>query len=376
MKYAHLYTLFLVFVFDTFCGGQNKTNPPKESIKSEIKDSITTNVWDIKQDRYGNIWFATSDGVYRYDGKSYTNITGKLISVPVFSILEDRKGNFWFGTYGSGAYYYNGKSFRNFTTRDGLANNSVMPIYEDKDGIIWLGTAGGVSRYDARLSRQTSGDGVGQGKSLPTGAVALASRSGAEGRPASRSGAEGRQAGFQNFTTKDGLTNNDVHAIVQDKTGKIWFGTRGAITIYDTRPDSIGRKKFTTLTDKDGRTFNNVWSILKDKNDNIWFGDADGLWRYDAAFTKIDQVGAGVLIKDNKGNVLTSIGGPIFRYDVQSLSDKKPHATVLKTGYEGRRNLPFGLLAADDGSIWIGSYRYIYDARLPDGQGKTLTRSK
>ena len=154
MKYIHVYALLLLSAFLTSCT-QSQTNSPKEkinpiAIKSEIKDSITTNVWDIKQDRNGNIWFAADDGVYRYDGKSFTNITGKLIPVPIFSILEDRKGNFWFGTYGSGAYYYDGKSFQNFTTRDGLANNSVMPIYEDNAGIIWLGTGGGVSRYDGK----------------------------------------------------------------------------------------------------------------------------------------------------------------------------------------------------------------------------------
>ena len=66
---------------------------------------------------------------------------------------------------------------------------------------------------------------------------------------------------------------------------------------------------------------------------------------------------------------MTSIGGPIFRYDEQSLSDKKPYVTVIKTNYEGRRNLPFGMLGANDGSIWIGSERYSYD-------GKTLTDFK
>jgi len=317
MKYIHLYTLFLMLVFHTSCG-QNQTNVSKDNITPETTDTLTSNIWDIKQDRNGNIWFAAGDGVFRYDGKSFTKITGKLISGPFCSVLEDRKGNFWFGTFGSGVYYYDGKSFQNFTTREGLVNNSVVPIYEDKAGIIWLGTGGGVSRYD--------------GKS------------------------------FQNFTTSDGLTNNDVHAIVQDKTGKIWIGTRGDISIYD-------GKKFTTLTDKDGKVFRNVWSIIKDKKDNIWFG-ADGLWRYDgSAFTQIDQTGAGVIIEDKKGNLLTSIGGPIFRYDEQSLSNKKPYATVIETKYEGRRNLPFGMLWANDGSIWIGNNRYRYD-------GKTLTDFK
>lgn len=311
-----------MFVFHTSCG-QGQTNTSKDNSKSETTDTLTSNIWDIEQDRNGTIWFAASDGVFRYDprravGKSFTKITGQLISEPFFSVFEDSKGNFWFGTYGSGVFYFDGKSFQNFTTRDGLAHNSVMPIYEDKAGIIWLGTAGGVSRYD--------------GKS------------------------------FRNFTTAHGLSHNDVHAIVEDKTGKIWFGSRGDISVYD-------GKKITTLTDKDGKTFWNVWAMIKDKNDNIWFG-ADGLWRYDgSSFTQIDEVGAGVIIQDKKGNVLTSVGGPILRYDEQSLSDKKPSVTVIKTKYEGLRNLPFGLLWANDGSIWIGADRYQYD-------GKTLTDFK
>jgi len=309
MKYIQVYTLFLLLVFHTSCG-QNQASVTQDNIKPETTDTLSSKIWAIKQDRNGNIWFAAGDGVFRYDGKTFTNITGKPISGAFCSVFEDSKGNFWFGTFGAGVYYYDGKSFQHFTTREGLADNSVVPVYEDKDGIIWLGTAGGVSRYD--------------GKS------------------------------FQNFTTADGLANNDVHTIVQDKTGKIWVGTRGDISVYD-------GKTFTTLTDKDGKTFRNVWCMIKDKNDNIWFG-ADGLWRYDgSAFTQIDQVGAGVMIEDKQGNVLTSIGGPIFRYDEQSLSNKKPGVTVIKTKYEGRRNLPFGMLWANDGSVWLGSDRYSYD---------------
>jgi len=35
MKYKHVYALFLMFVFCTSCGGQNKTGLPKEKIKPE-----------------------------------------------------------------------------------------------------------------------------------------------------------------------------------------------------------------------------------------------------------------------------------------------------------------------------------------------------
>jgi hypothetical protein len=41
MKYARVYVLFLMFFF-TSCGGQNKTHLPKEKIKSETKDIVTS----------------------------------------------------------------------------------------------------------------------------------------------------------------------------------------------------------------------------------------------------------------------------------------------------------------------------------------------
>jgi len=41
MKYVNVYALFLVFVFHTSCG-QNQTNSPKDNIKTETKDIITS----------------------------------------------------------------------------------------------------------------------------------------------------------------------------------------------------------------------------------------------------------------------------------------------------------------------------------------------
>ncbi|MEJ7681880.1 MAG: two-component regulator propeller domain-containing protein [Segetibacter sp.] len=178
MKYNHVNALFLMFVFCTSCKGQNKTEQPRSNIKpenkevitshppnsitrtinSETKDVITSHgpnsiTRNIIQDRKGNIWIASWEGIFRYDGKSFTNITSKVSSARFFSVLEDRKGNLWFGSIGSGVYYYDGKSFRNFTTKDGLANDGVTCIYEDKAGTIWFGTARGASRYDGKSFR-------------------------------------------------------------------------------------------------------------------------------------------------------------------------------------------------------------------------------
>ena len=230
MKHVSVYAL-LMFVFCTSSKGQNKAELPKDDIKSETKTVITSHgpntiTRTIMQDRKGNIWIAAFDGIFRYDGKSFTNITSKVSPARFFSVLEDRKGKFWFSSIGSGIYYYDGKTFRNFTTREGLANDRVSCIYEDKTGNIWFGTESGASCYDGKSFRTL-------------------------------------------------LPYNNINSIIEDKTGKFWFGTRGNVCFYD-------GKTFTDLT-YNGKPFTNVRTIIEDKKGNIWLGGKDGLWRYDGS---------------------------------------------------------------------------------------------
>src|SRR5579863_1399335 len=320
--FVKLFALFSMAVFHTSCG-QNQANPPQDKFsrehngysESQIKELATSKVpmsqvRHIKHTRNGDILIAASwSGAFRYDGKSFTNLTSKLGSHRYWDILEDRRGNIWFATLDSGVYYYNGKIFQHFTTREGLAGNGASCIYEDKAGIIWFGTGGGVSRYD--------------GKS------------------------------FQTFATKEGLSNNDLTTIMEDKTGKLWFGTRGAACFYD-------GTTFTVFADKDGKSFNNVWSIIEDKKGNIWFG-ADGLWRYDGStYTEVSQKGAYAIIEDKNGNIWTTgadepprIGQvwSLSRYDQKSLYTKKPTVTEIKS----QSGMLLGILEDSKGSIWFGS---------------------
>jgi ligand-binding sensor domain-containing protein len=284
-------------------------------------------VRNVKQDRNGDILIASYKGVFRYDGKSFTNITSAISSPSFWDVLEDRKGNLWFGTKDSGIYCYpsaslrtGGKSFLHYTTRQGLASNMAPNIYEDRAGNIWFGA----SRYD--------------GKS------------------------------FRNFTTKDGFPSNSIRLLLEDKTGKLWFGAQGEnMFVYD-------GKTFTVFKNIDGKAFNNVWSIIEDKKGSIWFGDNDGLWRYDGStFTKVSQRGAYAIIEDKKGNIWTTgsvnpPGGRVWalsRYDQRSLYNKKPAVTEIMS-INGTGML-CGILEANDGSIWFsadGVYRY---------DGKTIT---
>jgi ligand-binding sensor domain-containing protein len=166
MKQTKLTTLiFGLLLFgcnqaNTFSEGQSQTNSPKDNITPETKDTVSSDwpkddtVSKIKKGRNGTILIASKKGVFRYDGKSFINLTSKLGSHRFNDALEDRKGDLWFATLDSaGVYYYNGKSFQHFTTKEGLANNQVICIYEDKAGIIWFGTAVGVADTMGNLSR-------------------------------------------------------------------------------------------------------------------------------------------------------------------------------------------------------------------------------
>ena len=69
-------------------------------------------VYEVYQDRQGFIWLATTKGVYRFDGRTFTAITTSdgLLSNEILWIAEDRRGRIWFLPYqGHLAYYHEGK---------------------------------------------------------------------------------------------------------------------------------------------------------------------------------------------------------------------------------------------------------------------------
>jgi ligand-binding sensor domain-containing protein len=322
MKYIKLSTLLMI-AFCSFCNAQNKTEPPATTTHGPSNITRT-----LAQDKHGNIWLASWEGVFRYDGKSFTNITNGVSSARFFSVLEDRKGNLWFGSIGSGVYcyYYEGKTFQNFTTKDGLVNNEVTSIYEDKAGNIWFGVNGGVSRYNGKSFQNY----------MMNGDVMAEDRTGKT---------------FPDFTRPP----NEVNSMIEDKTGKLWFATRGNTFVYD-------GQSFTVLKDN-GKTFSNVRTLIKDKKGNIWLSGAPGLWRYDGSiFTNFTQKFVGYVMEDKNGNIWTGSesnngqGWVLSRYEAKTLSGNKPTVTEITN-----KPMIFGIIEDDKGNIWFGAdgvYRY------------------
>ena len=196
------------------------------------------------EDKKGNFWLGSYQGVVRYDGKNFTYFTEKegLINNDVKCILEDKTGNLWFGTP-HGASLYDGKTFTQFTDTQGLKVRNVMSILQDRTGNLWFCSyQGGVSKYDGK--------------------------------------------NFTHFTTKEGLSHNNVRSILEDNNGNLWFGTRGGgVCKYD-------GNSFTHFTEKEGLSNNDVTSMALDKGGNIWVGTISGLNKLEKNKIALDTSGA------------------------------------------------------------------------------------
>jgi ligand-binding sensor domain-containing protein len=75
---------------------------------------------------------------------------GSNVSDNVHGIVQDKYGNLWFATTGEGVYVYDGKLFRQFTTTHGMNSNTIWCILEDKEGKIWIGKDAGVCVYNGK----------------------------------------------------------------------------------------------------------------------------------------------------------------------------------------------------------------------------------
>jgi ligand-binding sensor domain-containing protein len=248
----------------------------KFSFFGKLHGLSSANIFNMLQDKLGNLWLATwNGGVTKYDGKHFTHFTTKqgLPDNKVQAILEDTKGNLWFGTYGGGIVKYDGKYFTIYSKRQGLCGNIVYALLEDSGGHIWIGTEdGGVSKYDGKTFTNFSNK-----KSL----IGSGSRSiyedshgniwfGTFGQGVLKY--DGKT--FVQYTIEDGWGNGMVHCMLPDKSGNIWFGTNTGAVKYD-------GKYFTKYTSKTGLTDNMVSSIVEDTFGNIWFGSLDdGLFKY------------------------------------------------------------------------------------------------
>ena len=339
------YLLFLLLAIITSCNGQEKTKiQEKEPVISKTDDTKTViketqitsgtplldpnttpigeiTVRRVFQDSKDTIWFGTNgNGVIRYAENTleYFSTNEGFGGIAVRGITEDKAGNIWFATSG-GLTKYDGKSFTNYTEKEGLADNNTWCLTIDKNDIIWVGTLQGVSQFNSTTFTPFT---LPEGKSDPNRGVTSA---------------------------------KIVHSIIEDSKGNMWFGTNGGAYIYN-------GKSLTNLSEKEGLCSNNVNAILEDKNGTFWFATSDkGICRWDGkSFTNITEkddvkgTEGWSLFEDSKGNIWFPIEhSGVYKYDGKTFTNfqKKEGlgSGVIQTIYEDNKGL-----------FWLGGWMSLY----------------
>lgn len=203
--------------------------------------------------------------------------------------LQDHNGEWWIAT-GYGLIHYPKVSkledlahtppLHIYTVRDGLAGNDIFRLYEDSRGDLWVASWGGVglSRWDRTTNRfQNFAPHEGSWWGIATairedrsGNIWLGAWEHDLGRY--------RRGRFDFLRRADGFPDGRITSIWLDHAGRIWAGTsRGGLVRID-KPDA-DHLKFRAYTTKDGLSSNNVRAITEDRWGRIYFWTGRGVDR-------------------------------------------------------------------------------------------------
>ncbi len=340
-----------------------------------VNDGLPSSyVYDVLIDDLGLVWFATANGLVKYDGKTYTNYTSdnglkdelisdiykdwenelwvatefggvakfvqdSLIYLPELSELDTLlihfieagpNGTIWFGTDKNGIYEWEkGKRLRQIlSTENGLPSNQIWDFSMDKKGCFWISTSKGVALFK-------EDDGI-----------------------------------TYTLTQENGLSGELAYQVFEDTNGDKWVPTSNGITII--KPD------FTVdvIKEINGLNLGYVFNISEDDRGNIWIGtERRGLFLYDgSSYTQIKK-NNGLssnfvyrLIKDDNGTIWIATDG-----DGVSILRNRDFL-MFDSSSELNANSVFSTLKHSDGSIWVGTENGV--SRLNNGQFTNYTIPK
>lgn len=145
------------------------------------------------------IWLGTDDGLFLlHPEEGIVEHFDQLPSKVISCIYEDKGGLFWIGTKAGGLMQWNPntKISHQWTTADGLSNNSINGILEDNQGYLWMSSNNGLMRLEKKEFR------------------------------------------IQIFTKKDGLPNNEFNHIAWcQQANRLYFG--GLEGVIGFEPDQL-----------------------------------------------------------------------------------------------------------------------------------------
>jgi ligand-binding sensor domain-containing protein len=353
----------------------------------------------IYEDAQTNVWIATRDGLVRFHAGRFEALTTPAARAKlgvVESICADREGDLWLGTEANGLVRLRVVAARILTAEDGLAETSTRCVYRDRRGDIWVGCYLGFSRL-----RQGAITAVKQldGNTVPTvtsicedlrGRVWIACGGhlliqdkeqfaplpgwtnvfdikviSCDRRGDMWVGTDGDGLfRFSNgqmtaYRTRDGLMNNQIRAIYEDRRGVIWVGTTTGLSRFQDG-------NFTNYSARDGLSNSRIMCLCEDTNGNLWAGTRSGISRLrDGHFSNLSQT-EGLpdnyvfnLLDDGHGRFWLSSGKGLSHLDQAELNavadGRKTRVEPVVLGYrDGVRNA--SLVAGTQPNACVGDH--------------------
>jgi ligand-binding sensor domain-containing protein/signal transduction histidine kinase len=254
----------------------------------------------------GYLWVGTSGGLLRFDGARFRLFahenTPAFGENSVFCLLAGRDDRLWIGTDGSGLIEWKNGAFHTFSAKKGETANFVRALAEDHNGLLWVATDDGL--FWARDDRLERAD-----KAL-------------------------------------GLPVFNVHAVLEDRSGRIWVGGSRLYSLKDGQPHEY------SLPDNDSR--NKVKSLLQTADGAIWVGTVGGLYRLrpgEGTFKSMPGVFGTIrsLRETPSGELWAgSIGEGIFRISGNNVTQLRAPLPLVS-------NTVLSIFADSERNLWIGT---------------------
>ncbi len=257
------------------------------------------------EDRQGNLWLASTDGLYRI--ASVGGEPSSLLNLPggVTSLYEDREGDIWVGT-STGIVRLRQRVLTTYDFEP-AAGRSAGPLLAGGQGTVWwsrrnlglMQIAGGKIKSILATGDYTAlaGDGpdllLGQNdgallrvKGTNSAAGAAARKEAQVGQPITslfKSGEGTIWVGTQNagvaevangrttvYSSADKLVLTTVTSIEESRDGTMWFATESGVA-------SLSRGRWQSYTARDGLPPGRINCLLADGSGVLWAGADQGL---------------------------------------------------------------------------------------------------
>lgn len=258
----------------------------KESINFShmgVAEGLSQNtVFDIAQDKHGFMWFATYNGLNKYDGyefRIYQHVENDSTSIAnsiIRTVKADSRGRVWVGTQnGLSLYNMEKNSFVNYKP-DNTKPVRINHILEIDEHNLLLNTSGGLTVFDTSTGTFTTN---GLHPTLFELKARMIYRYGDAIYIGARNGLFVYSIKDKTLVClyKDISEMSHIQTLLQQSANKLWIGTEG-YGLFLLNPQTGKLKCYRKGL---GLNTDYIRSLALDMDNNLWVGALDALYIYD-----------------------------------------------------------------------------------------------